>query len=119
MIRLASASIITSGREVRCRSRRNGLSILGSALLSALALGAAATTARSEPPYAGPTVPKTYSTIPMHSSDHFVQGKFDKTGTYVPPHYEPVSKPPFHGYFFKKKLPDNKDNKNHTVPVPN
>ena len=72
-----------------------------------------------DPPYAGSAAPKTYSTIPMHSSDHFVQGKFDKTGNYVPPHYEPVSKPPFHGYFFKKKLPDDKENKHHAVPPPN
>lgn len=45
----------------------------------------------------------SYSTVPMHSTDHFVQGRYDKTGIYIPPHYQPVTKPPFHGYFFKKK----------------
>ncbi len=118
MIRLASALISMPGRDSRFRSRHNGMSVLGTAILSAFALGASATAARSDQPYAGSAAPKSYSTVPTHASDHFVQGKFDKTGNYVPPHYEPVSKPPFHGYFFKKKLPDDKG-KNHNVPAPN
>ena len=48
------------------------------------------------------SAPKYTSPVPLSPSDHYVQGKYDKTGTYIPPHYQPVSKPPFHGYFFKK-----------------
>jgi len=40
--------------------------------------------------------------VPMQSTDHFVSGKYDKTGTYIPPHYQALKKPPFHGYFFNK-----------------
>ena len=37
--------------------------------------------------------------------DHFVPGKYDKTGSYIPPHYAPVAKPAFHGYFYKQNQP--------------
>ena len=37
------------------------------------------------------------------ASDRYVNGRYDKTGAYIPPHYQPVSKPRFHGYFFNKK----------------
>ena len=47
-----------------------------------------------------------YSMTPTSPSDHFVPGKYDKSGNYIPPHYQPVAKPAFHGYFFKKKPGD-------------
>ena len=48
---------------------------------------------------------QSYSTIPMSPSDRFVAGRYDKSGTYVPPHYQAAAKPPFHGYFFRKNTP--------------
>ena len=54
---------------------------------------------------AGANRPTSYSSVPMSQGDHFVPGKYDRSGTYVPPHYQPVSKAPFHGYFFKKGTP--------------
>lgn len=51
-----------------------------------------------------------YSSVPAQASDHYVNGKYDKTGIYVPPHYQAVPKPAFHGYFFKKPVV-NKDQK--------
>ncbi len=45
--------------------------------------------------------PQTYSPIPNSPSDIYVQGRFDSSGTYIPPHYAPKSKPVFHGYFDK------------------
>jgi hypothetical protein len=46
--------------------------------------------------------PPAYSMVPSAPGDHFVPGKYDKTGTYIPPHYAPKPKPAFHGYFYKK-----------------
>ena len=43
--------------------------------------------------------PPSSSQIPNNPSDVYIQGKFDKSGTYVPPHYAPKPKPAFHGYF--------------------
>ena len=48
-------------------------------------------------------LPPTYSMTPNSSSDVYVQGKYNHSGIYVPPHYEPKAKPVFHGYFDKKK----------------
>ncbi len=63
----------------------------------------AAPAAGTRPGSTGSTGSMSYSAVPMHSTDHFVQGRYDKTGIYIPPHYQPVTKPPFHGYYFKKK----------------
>ena len=115
MIRLASALIRHSSYRPHLY---RGLSVVGSVMLSAGALCASATTARSEGTEPGSAASKSYSMVPMHESDHFVQGKYDKAGNYVPPHYEPVSKPPFHGYFFKKKLPDDKTHKGNKSQEP-
>ena len=115
MIRLVSASI---GHSKCGRGLHRSLSVACAAMLSAAALCASTTAARSDGAESGSTAPKTYSMVPMHASDHFVQGKYDKTGEYIPPHYEPKSKPPFHGYFFKKKLPDDKTHKDQKVQEP-
>ncbi len=118
MIRLVQVQISHCGRGWQRHGVRR-VSFIRSAVLSAVALCASATVVHGQGTGSGSAATKTYSTVPMHSSDHFVQGKYDKTGIYVPPHYEPVSKPPFHGYFFKKKLPEDKDHKNPKVPDPN
>ena len=118
MIRLVLIQIGHVG-HLGQRERQHRTSFIRSAMFSAAALCASAAVAHGEGANPGSAANRTYSTVPMHSSDHFVQGKYDKTGIYVPPHYEPVSKPPFHGYFFKKKLPDAKDHKNQKVPAPN
>ena len=119
MIRLILAQISHSGRRWHLHGVRHRTSFVRPATLCVAALCGSAAVAHGQGIGSGPAAARTYSTVPMHSSDHFVQGKYDKTGIYVPPHYEPVSKPPFHGYFFKKKLPDDKDHKNHKVPDPN
>ena len=50
--------------------------------------------------------PDRYSMVPSSPSDHFVPGKYNNsTGAYIPPHYQAVAKPPFHGYFFRKNTP--------------
>ena len=49
----------------------------------------------------GSTPPPATSALPSDPSDVYVQGKFDDTGTYIPPHYAPKPKPTFHGYFDK------------------
>jgi hypothetical protein len=72
-------------------------------LATVAAISAAANAAGPRGNQAGLT---GYSMTPSGPTDHYVAGKYDKTGTYIPPHYQPVSKPPFHGYFFKKKLGD-------------
>ncbi len=61
-----------------------------------------ASTSEAAPPQGMPSAPVITSPVPLSSTDRYVPGKYDKTGTYVPPHYQPVAKPPFHGYFFKK-----------------
>lgn len=119
MTRFASALISHSRRRLRFQSACRRMFLVRSAVLSAATLCTSAAAAQGDGTYPGSAAAKSYSTVPMHSSDHFIQGKYDKTGTYVPPHYEPVSKPPFHGYFFKKKIPDDKDHKNHEIPQPN
>nr|WP_321984825.1 hypothetical protein [uncultured Lichenicoccus sp.] len=48
-------------------------------------------------------LPPNASMTPNSMSDVYVQGKYNRTGIYVPPHYEPKPKPVFHGYFDKKK----------------
>ncbi len=65
------------------------------ALLATAALATAATQVGAQTP------PPVYSATPNAPSDIYVQGKFDHTGTYVPPHYEARPKPEFHGYFNK------------------
>ena len=54
--------------------------------------------------------PASYSMVPRGPMDRYVNGKFDKTGTYVPGHYQAVEKKPFHGYFFTAKPGDRKPN---------
>ena len=78
-------------------------------LLVSLVLGGSATAAYAADP-AGPAgagngnVPAPVDPL-AHSktSDRYVNGKYDKTGTYIPPHYQPVQKPRFRGYFFNKE----------------
>ncbi|WP_205880251.1 glycosyltransferase [Lichenicoccus roseus] len=48
-------------------------------------------------------LPQVYSTTPSAMSDHYVQGRYNKDGIFVPPHYEPKAKPVFHGYFDHNK----------------
>ena len=71
--------------------------ILPAALLSVLATADAAFGMQADA-----NKPGGFSMVPTSQGDHFVPGKYDKTGTYIPPHYQPVAKPTFHGYFFKK-----------------
>jgi hypothetical protein len=56
--------------------------------------------------------------IHSQTSDRYVNGKYDKTGTYIPPHYQPVAKPRFHGYFFNKEE-GGEQAKNPIDPKPN
>ena len=76
-------------------------SLLAAAILCGIVLTAASHTGAAAPQGAS-SAPTITSPVPMNSTDHYVGGKYDKTGTYIPPHYQPVAKPPFHGYFFKK-----------------
>ena len=119
MIRLVLVQISRFGHRRQPRGAHRPTFLVRTTMLCAAASCGLAAGAHGQGIGSGSAATRTYSTVPMHSSDHFVQGKYDKTGIYVPPHYEPVSKPPFHGYFFKKKLPDDKDHKNHKVPDPN
>ncbi len=48
-------------------------------------------------------LPPNSSMTPNSMSDVYVQGKYNRTGIYVPPHYEPKPKPVFHGYYDKQK----------------
>ena len=65
-----------------------------------------------------------YSMAPSGPGDRFVAGKYDKSGTYIPPHYQAVAKPAFHGYFFKRSEPgyngmnSGATNKNHLDSTP-
>lgn len=72
-------------------------------LATVAALSAAANAASPRGNQAGLT---GYSMTPSAPTDHYVAGKYDKSGNYIPPHYQRVAKPPFHGYFFKKKPGD-------------
>lgn len=71
---------------------------LGSVVVLAVPAVAAHGAGRKDPVPAS----TAYSFVPAQSSDRFVNGKYDKTGIYVPPHYQAAPKPAFHGYFFKK-----------------
>jgi len=120
------AGTVTS-ESARFRSARCGWK--RALLVAAIALGcSAAGAARADNPSANPNPdpggtafdplkpPKTYSMVPTNPTDHFVNGKYDKTGTYIPPHYEPVSKPAFHGYFYKPKHKEKKDQFGNPIP---
>ena len=90
---------------------RTVLVLVPTPVCAALFLSAAAAlpvAARGAAPHANTTGLTGYSMSPSGPSDHFVEGKYDKQGNYIPPHYQAKSKPPFHGYFFKKK-PGDKD----------
>ncbi len=78
------------------RPARLAASILCGTVMSVASASEAAT------PRGTSSAPAITSPVPLNSTDHYVAGKYDKTGTYIPPHYQPVAKPPFHGYFFKK-----------------
>ena len=91
MIRLAPFLAPARGRSAA----------LGASLLCGVALGGASA-AEAAAPQGAPSAAVLGTPVPMSSTDRYVPGKYDKTGTYIPPHYQPVAKPPFHGYFFKK-----------------
>ena len=74
---------------------------IAAAILCGIVMNAAST-AEAATPQGAANPPAITSTVPLNSTDRYVQGKYDKTGTYIPPHYQPVAKPPFHGYFYKK-----------------
>ncbi len=77
------------------------LTLLGVSTLCG-AVMAAASASEAATPKGAPSAATLGTPVPMSSTDRYVAGKYDKTGTYIPPHYQPVAKPPFHGYFFKK-----------------
>lgn len=107
------------------RPARTASSVLAALLVASVAAGGAASAADPDinpsPDPGGTTFdplkpPKVYSPVPTSPTDHFVGGKYDKTGTYIPPHYEPVSKPAFHGYFYKPKPKPKKDQFGNPIP---
>lgn len=98
MIRSALIPVPTSTRP----------SFLSAAILCASVLATLPVAADAFSPHQNKASPESYSMTPRGPSDHFVGGKYDRTGTYIPPHYQSVSKPPFHGYFFKKIKPGDK-----------
>ncbi len=74
------------------------------ASLAACSLGTLAVPAHPVAAFAeAPNQPPSYAMTPSAPSDIFVQGKFNKSGIYVPPHYEAKPKPEFHGYFNTKE----------------
>ena len=75
--------------------------LLRASILCGVVMGIAPA-AEAATPKEAPSAAALGSPVPTSSTDRYVQGKYDKTGTYIPPHYQPVAKPPFHGYFFKK-----------------
>lgn len=72
-------------------------------LVLAVMLGGSATMARGADTRDGTTIPTVDPLVHSQASDRYVNGRYDKTGTYIPPHYQPVAKPRFHGYFFNKE----------------
>ena len=60
----------------------------------------AARAAQGAPP---DSTPPSYSMTPSSPSDIYIQGKYDKRGIYIPPHYASKPKPAFHGYFDKSQ----------------
>lgn len=88
------------------RNRRE-ISVIPSVLvrvvpLLAVMLGGSATAAYSAGARDGGAPPMVDPMVHSQTSDHYVNGRYDKTGTYIPPHYQAVSKPKLHGYFFNK-----------------
>ncbi len=78
-----------------------GTALLRTSILCGAVLNVASAS-QAAAPQGAPSAAVLGSPVPTNSTDHYVQGKYDRTGTYIPPHYQPVAKPPFHGYFFKK-----------------
>ena len=72
------------------------------ALILCGVVASVASASQAATPQGAPSAAVLGTPVPMNSTDRYVQGKYDKTGTYIPPHYQPAAKPPFHGYFFKK-----------------
>ncbi|CAH2604769.1 protein of unknown function [Rhodovastum atsumiense] len=59
---------------------------------------------RYTPPSA--TAPQhSYAPAPGGSNDRFVPQSFDRTGAFVPPHYEPKRRPKFQGHFYEGQHP--------------
>lgn len=104
---LSSMLPVTKPSQVPPGSSRKLVRLtLGFVVVLAIPAVAAHGAGRKDPPPAS----MGYSSVPAQASDHYVNGKYDKTGIYVPPHYQAVPKPAFHGYFFKKPVV-NKDQK--------
>ena len=80
--------------------RRTLLTLATASSLTALA---AAPAGAAAPGGADNGQPQAYSMTPSAMSDHYVQGKYNRNGVFVPPHYEPKAKPVFHGYFDTKQ----------------
>ncbi len=72
------------------------------ALMLALMLSGSATAAYSADSHDGADTPMLDPLVHSQASDHYVNGRYDKNGSYIPPHYQAVAKPHFHGYFFNK-----------------
>ena len=80
-------------------------------LILAVMLGGSATAALGAGVRDGTTIPTVDPLVHSQASDRYVNGRYDKTGTYIPPHYQAVPKPRFHGYFFNKPDADDKTRK--------